>query len=187
MNSSSVINSDSTLTDNLIHNRFRIKLNFDNKLDAVFEMRNRVFYGQATKFNPNLGSILNTDVGQLDLSFVPYDQTALVVHSIFDRAFIKYSADKWELRLGRQRINWGVNLAWNPNDLFNAYSLIDFDYQERLGVDALRFLYYTGEMSSIEFSAQPGDNINESIFAGLWKFNLNGSDFQFLLEIIMRI
>lgn len=181
MNSSSVINSDSTLTDNLIHNRLRIKLNFDNQLDAVFEMRNRVFFGQATKFNPNLGSILNTDVGQLDLSFIPYDQTALVVHSIFDRAFIKYSADKWELRLGRQRINWGVNLAWNPNDLFNAYSLIDFDYQERMGVDALRFLYYTGEMSSIEFSAQPGDNINESIFAGLWKFNLNGSDFQFLL------
>lgn len=180
MNSSSVINSDSTIKDNLIHNRLRIKLDLNSRFNAVVEMRNRAFFGQATKINPNLGNILNNDLGELDLSFVPYDQKELVIHSIFDRAYIKYSSDKWELRIGRQRINWGVNLAWNPNDLFNAYSLIDFDYQERLGVDALRFQYYTGEMSSIELSAQPGYSLDESIFAGLWKFNLNGSDFQFL-------
>ena len=180
MNSSSVINSDSTIKDNLIHNRLRIKLDLNSRFNAVVEMRNRAFFGQATKINPNLGNILNNDLGELDLSFVPYDQKELVIHSIFDRAYIKYSSDKWELRIGRQRINWGVNLAWNPNDLFNAYSLIDFDYQERLGVDALRLQYYIGEMSTIEISAQPGMNIDESIFAGLWKFNLNGSDFQFL-------
>ncbi len=180
MNSSSVINSDSTITDNLIHNRLRIKLDFNSRFNAVVEMRNRAFFGQATKINPNLGNILNNDMGELDLSFVPYDQKKLVIHSIFDRAFIRYSSDKWEFRIGRQRINWGVNLAWNPNDLFNAYSLIDFDYQERLGVDALRIQYYIGEMSTIELSAQPGASIDESIFAGLWKFNLNGTDFQFL-------
>ena len=180
MNSSSVINSDSTIKDNLIHNRLRIKLDLNSRFNAVVEMRNRAFFGQATKINPNLGNILNNDMGELDLSCVPYDQKELVIHSIFDRAYIKYSSDKWELRIGRQRINWGVNLAWNPNDLFNAYSLIDFDYQERLGVDALRLQYYIGEMSTIEISAQPGMNIDESIFAGLWKFNLNGSDFQFL-------
>lgn len=180
MNSSSVINSDSTIKDNLIHNRLRIKLDLNSRFNAVVEMRNRAFFGQATKINPNLGNILNNDMGELDLSFVPYDQKELVIHSIFDRAYIKYSSDKWELRIGRQRINWGVNLAWNPNDLFNAYSLIDFDYQERLGVDALRLQYYIGEMSTIELSAQPGMSIDESIFAGLWKFNLNGSDFQFL-------
>ena len=180
MNSSSVINSDSTIKDNLIHNRLRIKLDLNSRFNAVVEMRNRAFFGQATKINPNLGNILNNDLGELDLSFVPYDQKELVIHSIFDRAYIKYSSDKWELRIGRQRINWGVNLAWNPNDLFNAYSLIDFDYQERLGVDALRLQYYIGEMSTIELSAQPGMSIDKSIFAGLWKFNLNGSDFQFL-------
>ena len=180
MNSSSVINSDSTIKDNLIHNRLRIKLDLNSRFNAVVEMRNRAFFGQATKINPNLGNILNNDLGELDLSFVPYDQKELVIHSIFDRAYIKYSSDKWELRIGRQRINWGVNLAWNPNDLFNAYSLIDFDYQERLGVDALRLQYYIGEMSTIEISAQPGMSIDKSIFFFFFKFNLNGSDFQFL-------
>ena len=36
-------------------------------------------------------------------------------------------------------------------------------------------------MSSIEFAIQPGDNIDKSIFAGLWKFNLYENDFQVLL------
>ena len=74
MNSSSVINSDSTIKDNLIHNRLRIKLDLNSRFNAVVEMRNRAFFGQATKINPNLGNILNNDMGELDLSFVPYDQ-----------------------------------------------------------------------------------------------------------------
>jgi|TARA_B110000444_G_scaffold260454_1_gene307489 hypothetical protein len=181
MNSSSVINSDSIISDNLIHNRLRLKADFSSKLSAVVEMRNRAFFGEKTNLNPKLGNILDQDIGNLDFSVIPHDSRTLVIHSIFDRAYLKYSTEKWEFRIGRQRINWGVNLAWNPNDLFNSYSLIDFDYQERSGVDALRFQYYTGEMSSIEFAAQPGENINKSIFAGLWRFNLSGNDFQILL------
>ena len=181
MNSSSVISSDSIIADNLIHNRLRFKADFNSKLSGIVEIRNRVFFGEATNLNPELGKILDNDIGNLDLSVIAHDSRTLVIHSVFDRAYLKYSSEKWELRLGRQRINWGVNLAWNPNDLFNAYSLIDFDYQERSGVDAIRFQYYTGEMSSIEFAIQPGDNIDKSIFAGLWKFNLYENDFQVLL------
>ena len=180
MNSSSVISSDSIIADNLIHNRLRFKADFNYNLSAIVEIRNRVFFGQGTNLNPQLGKILDNDIGNLDLSLIAHDSRTLVVHSIFDRAYLKYSSEKWELRIGRQRINWGVNLAWNPNDLFNAYSLIDFDYQERSGVDALRFQYYIGEMSSLEFAIQPGENIDKSIFAALWKFNLNENDFQFL-------
>ena len=69
------------------------------------------------------------------------------------------SDEKWELTLGRQRINWGVNLAFNPNDLFNAYSLIDFDYQERPGSDAIRFQYFTNELSSFETAVQFGKSL----------------------------
>ena len=181
MNSSSVINSDSIISDNLIHNRLRLRLDFNNKLTGVFEMRNRVFFGQATSLNSSLGELLNNDIGNFDLSFIPHNSRTLVVNSIFDRAFVKYSTEKWELRIGRQRINWGVDLAWNPNDLFNAYSLIDFDYQERSGVDALRFQYYTGDMSSLEFAFQPGSDMDRSILAGLWRFNLSSNDIQILM------
>ncbi len=180
MNSSSFVNLDTIIGDNLIHNRIKLKADISSKITAIVEMRNRIFYGEATRLNPTLGSFLDKDPGKLDLSFVPLDKSSFVIHTIFDRAYIKYLSEKWELRIGRQRINWGVNLAWNPNDLFNAYSLIDFDYQERPGSDAVRFQYYTGDLSSIELAVQPGESLDQSILAGLWKFNKWKYDFQIL-------
>ena len=142
MNTTSFVDLDSLITDNLIHNRIRFKAYLSDKITTVIEMRNRIFYGEATKLNPYLGHQLENDKGIVDMSYVSLDRKSLVIHSILDRAYMKYSDEKWELTLGRQRINWGVNLAFNPNDLFNAYSLVDFDYQERPGADAVRFQYY---------------------------------------------
>ena len=52
------------------------------------------------------------------------------LHTMLDRAWIDYTRGKLQLRLGRQRINWGTNLVWNPNDVFNTFSYFDFDYEE---------------------------------------------------------
>ena len=180
MNTTSVVDLDSLITDNLIHNRIRFKAYLSDKITTVIEMRNRIFYGEATRLNPSLGKQLEKDNGQVDLSFVPLERKSVVIHSILDRAYMKYSEDNWELTLGRQRINWGVNLAFNPNDLFNAYSLVDFDYQERPGVDAVRFQYYGKDMSSFETAIQIGNSLDSSVIAGLWKFNKWKYDFQFL-------
>ena len=181
MNTASITSSlDHIRTDNLLHNRINLKAFISDDLTAVVEMRNRIFYGEETKSNSLLSSTLDRDMGQMDLSFILMDREALVVHSIFDRAYMKYTSDKLEIRLGRQRINWGVNLAWNPNDLFNAYTLIDFDYQERPGSDALRIQYFMKGMSSIEMAVQPGESLDKSILAGLWKFNKWKYDIQIL-------
>ena len=180
MNTISLLDLDSLITDNLIHNRIRFKAYVSDKITTVIEMRNRIFYGEATRLNPSLGKQLEKDNGQVDLSFVPLERKSVVIHSILDRAYMKYSEDNWELTLGRQRINWGVNLAFNPNDLFNAYSLVDFDYQERPGVDAVRFQYYGKDMSSFETAIQIGNSLDSSVIAGLWKFNKWKYDFQFL-------
>ena len=180
MNTTSVVDLDSLITDNLIHNRIRFKAYLSDKITTVIEMRNRIFYGEATRLNSFLGKQLEKDNGQVDLSFVSLDRNPLVIHSILDRAYMRYSEDNWELTIGRQRINWGVNLAFNPNDLFNAYSLVDFDYQERPGVDAVRFQYYGDDMSSFEGAVQIGNSLDSSVIAGLWKFNKRKYDFQFL-------
>ena len=156
-------NEGNFIGDNLIHNRVRLKANFSSELTAVFEMRNRIFYGDITNNTLKFGELLDQDSGQFDLSFNTLNTSPMVFNTIFDRAYLRYSAEKYQITLGRQRINWGVNLAWSPNDLFNAYSLLDFDYQERAGADALRFQYYTGDMSSIDLSIQPGDGLNQSI------------------------
>ena len=125
MNTTSVVDLDSLITDNLIHNRIRSKVYLSNKITTVIEMRNRIFYGEATRLNSSLGKQLEKDNGQVDLSFVCLDRKPLVIHSILDSEHILDTVKtNWELTVGRQRINWGVNLAFNPNDLFNAYSLV---------------------------------------------------------------
>ena len=92
MNTSSILDLDSIITDNLLHNRLRLKVNFNDKLTSVIEVRNRVFYGEATRLNPYLGQMLDVDMGQVDLSFVSLDRKSVVMHSILDRAYLKYSA-----------------------------------------------------------------------------------------------
>ena len=173
-------NEGNFIGDNLIHNRIKLKADFSPKLSTVFEMRNRIFYGDITSNAFKFGEFLDKDAGQVDLSFNTLNTTPMVFNTIFDRAYLRYAAEKYQLTLGRQRINWGVNLAWSPNDLFNAYSLLDFDYQERAGVDALRFQYFTGDLSSIDLSIQPGKDLNQSIIGFLWKFNKWERDFQIL-------
>ena len=52
-----------------------------------------------------------------------------------------YRDNKINFRIGRQRINWGTTTIWNPNDIFNAYNFLDFDYEERPGMDGGKFQY----------------------------------------------
>ena len=173
-------NLDSIITDNLIHNRINLKAYLSNSITAAVEMRNRIFYGELVKMTPGFGQLVDVDDGYVDLSWLIVDKNSLVIHSMIDRAWMNWSSDKWDVRVGRQRINWGVNLVWNPNDLFNVFNYIDFDYEERPGSDALRIQYYSADMSSIELAVKPGKNKNETVVAGMYKFNRWNYDFQFL-------
>ncbi|NNE56042.1 MAG: hypothetical protein HKN32_08485, partial [Flavobacteriales bacterium] len=134
-------------------------------------------YGEATELR---AAALDTDNGLVDMSWVLMDRNAAILHTTLDRAYVSYSKGKLEVDIGRQRINWGINLAWNPNDLFNAYNFIDFDYQERPGSDAIRVQYYTGELSSVEIAVSPRNSLEKSVAGGIYRFNKAGYDFQVL-------
>ncbi|MFW5762202.1 MAG: hypothetical protein ACOCXH_14605, partial [Cyclobacteriaceae bacterium] len=124
--------------------------------------------------------LIDVNDDYFDFSFFPIQGDNLLLHTMLDRAYVQWSKNNWEVSLGRQRINWGINLAWNPNDIFNAYNFFDFDYEERPGTDALRVVHYTGFASSIEFAAKAADSWDEWVAAGLWKINKWNYDFQFM-------
>ncbi|MCX2745464.1 hypothetical protein OO013_16410 [Mangrovivirga sp. M17] len=169
---------DSTLIDNLIHNR----LNFDwypnEQWHFQLEVRNRLFYGDLVKAIPNYGEFVDRNNDYFDLSFYGPKNKSWLFHTMIDRAYVEWYNEKWEVRAGRQRINWGVNLVWNPNDIFNSYSFFDFDYEERPGSDALRIRKYLGFASSIEFAVTANNDFDEMVIAGMYKFNKKGYDFQ---------
>ncbi len=180
MQTNSFRHIDTLLTDNLIHNRLNFKYYPNANLTFSVELRNRLFYGESVELNPFYADAIDQDNGAIDLSFNLIETQSLVLNSTIDRANIEWAKGKWNVRIGRQRINWGINMAWNPNDLFNAYNFIDFDYQERPGSDAIRVQYFNKPMSQIELAYRPGKDLDSSIIAGLYRFNKKGYDFQIL-------
>ncbi|HAA20408.1 MAG TPA: hypothetical protein DCP28_17205, partial [Cytophagales bacterium] len=141
----------------------------------------REFYGDFYRGTPSyLENAADVYNDYLDLSVNIIDRQGMGVHSYLDRLYAEYVKDNWEIRAGRQRINWGQNLAWNPNDVFVAYSFFDFDYEERPGSDAVRVKYYTGISGSVEIASNVADTLANYVAAAMWKFNVKGYDVQVL-------
>lgn len=169
--------------DNLIHNRLNFKWYPHQNIKVIAEMRNRAF----------MGSLLEDSIYR-EVLFVPSLEAAddyfnlstnvqvdnIVFHFMLDRLYFQYNKGNFEGKVGRQRINWGINTVWNPNDIFNAFSFFDFDYEERPGSDALVLRYYTGIASSIEFAGKFADSLEVFTGALMWKTNFKKYDFQVL-------
>ena len=172
------------MNDNLIHNR----LNFDwfpnDKLTFKMGVRNRIFTGESVKTIPSYGDFLNSsELGIMDLNWNVINEQSIILNTNIDRLYFQYQTDKFSVTVGRQRINWSKTFAWNPNDIFNAYSFFDFDYVERPGSDAFRFEYFTGMVSSIELAAKIDKN-EDITAAALWRFNKWNYDFQTMAGLL---
>lgn len=168
------------LWTNTLHNRLNFKWYTTAKLTTVVEMRNRLIFGNLVKDYPEFKSTLGIDNGLVDMSWIIAQDNGWFLHSMIDRAYLDYSSGKWQVKVGRQRVNWGVNLVWNPNDIFNSFSYFDFDYEERPGTDAARIQYYTGVTSSAELVYKPGRDNAHTALAGMYRFSEWDYDFQFL-------
>lgn len=171
---------DTLWYDNLTHNRLNLAWYPNDNFSFYVEMRNQLFTGASVNNFPGYGELVDNNNDYFNLSWNAIDNGDVVLNMMFDRLFAQWVKNDWEVKLGRQRINWGVNLAWNPNDWFNAYSFFDFDYEERPGSDALRVTYYTGVSSSIEIAAKIADTHNKFVAASMYKMNVKSYDLQFL-------
>lgn len=167
-------------TSELIHQRLNLSSDIAPHTTLRIGMRNRFFYGEAVKLQPDLGTIVDTDTGDVRMSVRWVDEPGAVLLTTFDRAVLRYARDKWEAHVGRQRINWGITNVWNPNDLFNAFNFLDFDYEERPGSDALRVVVNPGVDRTVEFAYAPGIGADDHIAAALYRFNRERYDYQVL-------
>ncbi len=178
--------TNQALQDNLLHNRLNFKWYANDKWTFTAEARTRLFWGDQVRLSGGKPYITGLDAANdyFNLSLGTANTQGLAAHSMIDRLYWEYVQEKWEIRVGRQRINWGINTIWNPNDIFNAYNFTDFDYEERPGSDALRVRYYTDFASSIEFAVKAFDKKEDAVAALLWRFNKGNYDFQLLAGIV---
>jgi hypothetical protein len=178
--------SDLQTFDYLLHNRLNFKYRTNDSWSFALSTRNRLFAGSQLKSGAHFFNSLEDDAGLVDLNFFYGRSPKLALHTSIDRLYGQWENDKWIIRLGRQRINWGVNTVWNPNDIFNQYNYFDFDYEERLGSDALRLQYSPTFNTSWEFVFAPATQFQNSSSAILYKFNRWQYDWQFLSGIYQQ-
>ena len=144
---------DYWLWENTLHNRLNLDLYPTSWLTGSVQLRNRFIFGTTLGKIPGYAEALEGDPGWLDLTISTDgnlgDSVGYVLTSTIDRLWLQFTFGNLEIKAGRQRINWGQTLVWNPNDIFNSYSYFEVDYPERPGSDALRVSYYTGNASTI--------------------------------------
>ncbi len=168
--------------ENLLHNRLNFKFYPNKNLTLALEIRNRFITGDRLKMGNFFTGFFDKDPGVADMSWNLLEEQSFLLNTTVDRLWADLRLNKVQLTLGRQRINWGQALVWNPNDIFNAYSFFDFDYVERPGSDALRIQYYPTFSSTLEL-AMKANREGEVTAAGLYRFNRHGYDIQFLAGV----
>jgi hypothetical protein len=171
------------VNENVIHNRLNFRGYINENITVAAEFRNRLFTGDMVKLGSSYTGLIEDDPGFVNMSWNLIKEQSVLLNTRVDRLWLDLHYNKFQITLGRQRINWGQTLVWNPNDIFNAYSFFDIDYVERPGSDALRMQYFPSSSSAAEL-AMKIDNYDNITAAGLFRFNAGGYDIQFLAGLV---
>jgi len=171
------------VNENLLHNRIMLQGYAGSNFTWAVEIRNRFFTGDRVRMGDFFSGMIGKDPGFADMSWNLLEEQSFLLNTNVDRLWIDLRRKNIQVTLGRQRINWGQTLVWNPNDVFNAYSFFDFDYVERPGSDAIRFQYFPSFSSTLELALK-ADGQGEITAAGLYRFNRWGYDLQVLAGMV---
>lgn len=169
------------LIDNQLHLRLNNRLYLSDFLSASLELRIRAFQGGSVSRIPGFTSGVVTTYPYADLSVQSVRHGEFFAYGQIDRVALDYNSGNWDFTLGRQRVAWGTSLVWNVIDLFNPQSVLDFDYEEKPGSDALRVQYFTGAVGRVEAVIKPAPKSNDRTFALLWMTNSHDYDFYTIL------
>jgi hypothetical protein len=170
--------------NHLIHNRMNLKWRPGSDIFFSAEIRNRIFFGEQIKLIPDFAGSLRNNSEYLNLQKAWVNNNNLVVHTNIERLFVDFKKAKWQLRVGRQRVNWGMATTWNPNDIFNAYNFLDIDFIERPGSDGAKLQYNINDNVNAElvYSVAPNKKriLASKLFVNKWNY-----DFQFIVGSYM--
>ena len=165
--------------DHLLHQRFNYEYRFNPELRFNAGMRNRLIWGDSAE-DPVYPERVGLDPGYMDLSENWQESRGTVGNSQLDRLYLTWKRGDWLASGGRFRINWGMTTIWNPNDIFNAYSVYDFDYGERPGTDAVMISRKLDFASGLDLVFSPDDESELNSYAGRYLLNHNGWDIQLI-------
>jgi hypothetical protein len=178
--SSTLDSPEGNTVDHLLHARLNTKWFPTDDLTGVLELRFRGYFGETVERTPDFADEIKNRNVYSNVDATLWASKSSLGYGEVDRGYATWSPDNWQFTVGRQRIAWGTNLVWNVIDIFNPLSVLDFDYEERPSVDAVRVQYYTGPVTSISAAYKPTTTYSKSIGAVLWTLHHWNYDFHFL-------
>lgn len=182
--STSVPQIESRLNTHLIHSRLNTRWYPNQTITAALELRFRAFYGDEVEKIPGYKDLIKRDYKLSNLDAFLWEDERTLGYLQVDRLWLDLYFGDLQITTGRQRIAWGTSWVWNPTDIFNPLSVLDFDYEELPAVDALRAQYYFGPFPKIDLAVEPGKTFNDSKIALLLGLNKWDYDFNFLTSYV---
>lgn len=147
--------------DSNVDHLLTLRLNAEYQLNDHWlfnsSIRNQLKYINSES-NNQYSTSLNESNDYFDLSHNWIEKNNRIGSSDFDRFYLDWSDQDYLVRIGRFRVNWGMTTIWNPNDIFNAYSLYETDYPERPGTDALYITKTLNYASELNWVYSPNKN-----------------------------
>jgi hypothetical protein len=168
------------LTDHLLHGRLNTKWYATDAFTFACEIRARGYAGGTVENTPNFLDAIRNDHEFAHLDATLWDSKSTVGYAEVDRLWADWNQGPWQVTLGRQRVAMGTCLVWNPTDLFNPLSILDFDYEEKPAFDGGRAQYYLGPLSKVEVDVKPGKTSSTATTAVAFTTNAWEYDFHFL-------
>ncbi len=164
--------------DHLIHNRFNFEYRFSPSWQLNVGMRNRLLWGDALNIE-QYSKLVSLDNGYFDIS-KNWREDKVILNTQLDRFYATWHQGDWRTQLGRFRVNWSMNTIWNPNDIYNAYSIYDFDYEERAGTDAILLSKKLGFADGIDLIFSPANYPDKNSVSLRYFANKSGWDYQMI-------
>ena len=106
------------------------------------------------------------------------DSDNLYVRQKLYRFYFTFSSPAGDLKIGRQKIPWGVARVYSATDPFNPIDFVNIERDERTGVDAISLDAPLGSLAGLNL-VYAGGRTSQDI-GGRLRANLQGTDYSIL-------
>lgn len=159
----------------------RVNLNaYAGDFTLSFQSRHLLIYQKNQQDAQAYLSLFEIDNGYADMDWNYFSKKDILTSGEIDRFYLDWTQGNLQVTAGRQRIAWGSAMVWNITDFFNPFDILDFDYEEKPGSDAIRVQYYTGPTSQLDLAFAPSGNKDKQMLAARWVINAFEYDFNLL-------
>lgn len=171
------------VAENILHSNLRFDWKLNSQSSFYMSIHNRYFFGESIQNEESeYANSLKNSNNYIDMNWVFVEGNKSLLHTAVDRLYYQFSGKRAILRVGKQRIDWSQTLIWNPNNFFNTYSFLNFDYETRSGIDAVYGSFNLDRRgnSSVQIGYAPQSLVEESIFAARYRYKKGNAEWQLM-------